>query len=634
MAGETFLGKEGSTLPTLRECIGCHEDFVPKRSNQLRCKLDCSRGAHHKARTPTIDRTFVSWDGEGIEDKFVLLANSQGDTLYQRSGLSTEECFEFLLKSHDSRDLRDTSNVWFSFSYDVNMMLRDLWWKNLRELHKDGRTHWKGYRIQYIPRKILRIQRAKKRFDSSDTFGFFQGSFLNSLDGWEVLIPDIIEEGKAARSDFSKWKRSEIVAYNAAEVEAHVELMNKLRRSIKEAGWNTAGWYGAGALANWFLRYYKANEHLTNLEEKLPVAHAYFGGRIDAEGWGTIEPAYHYDITSAYPWAMTRCPSLPPLKWHRAKNFDDEFGLTRIRWNVKGSESWNPFPWRAPDGSILYPPQGEGWYWNVEIQAAQRRFGKRLSMRVIESLATSGTYSYPLRFPIETAFRHRRLLKKTGNAAHVAIKLGLNSLYGKTAQRKGSQRFYSLAWAGFLTAATRAKLSDAMIETDTISTMTDSIFSRTEMGGLSDEELGGWTGEKVESLSIIEPGIYEVDGEIFTRGHERNAIPPIKEIIERFRAGDAAVPFNTTRFVGFPLALMGGDWPSLWRHFVTFDRQINNPAFDGTVKRMPLTFGKAKWNHLQPRVLPFVESSTPYGREDIVPPEDWELAEELEEEND
>src|SRR5665811_1078815 len=59
---------------------------------------------------------FVSYDGEGWSDKYVLLANSLGQRIVNKEGLSTKDCLEFLATKHD----RVVKRIFFSFGYDVN----------------------------------------------------------------------------------------------------------------------------------------------------------------------------------------------------------------------------------------------------------------------------------------------------------------------------------------------------------------------------------------------------------------------------------------------------------------------------------------------------------------------------------
>jgi hypothetical protein len=77
----------------------------------------------------------------------------------------------------------------------------------------------------------------------------------------------------------------------------------------------------------------------------------------------------------------------------------------------------------------------------------------------------------------------------------IVLKLALNSLYGKSAQRAGKARFRCMVRAGLITAITRAKLLGAVMRAtdpwNVLELATDSVLS-TEPLPLESPGLGGW----------------------------------------------------------------------------------------------------------------------------------------------
>jgi DNA polymerase family B len=631
------------TLPP-RKCERCGETFIPRTFRQKLHGSSCYKGYSHAGRfsetdkvtqrkrkrenyTPAFERVFMAWDGEGEGSKFTLLQNSDGSSISARvSGLSTQQCLDFLLKAP-----RDRAHVWFAFGYDVNMILRDLPWRCIEELCVNGITYWQGYTLTYFPRKIFRVSRKDtgQVYTSYDVWGFFQSSFIRALEDWHIRIPAIIREGKAARADFTRWPLARIKAYNGAECELLVTLMDRLRDAINGAGWYVSSWHGAGALSQWFLKKIGAHAHIRALPEEMEehAARAYFGGRIDAAGWGTIPSAYHYDIASAYPWAMTHLPSLQSADWKRTRRPSNPFSLCHISWKTPGHDwLWNPLPYRQRDGSIIYPKEGEGWYWLVEIDAAREAFeGRNLQIKMHEAytLATHETME-PLNAPIAEAFAYRAKLKAAKNAAHVPVKLGLNSLYGKMAQRVsfGRQpRFYSLAWAGYVTAFTRAQIMRDTFGLAPYCIMTDSVTSEEPLPKrlVRPGHLGGWEGDKIRDLSVIESGFYEYEGGRWTRGFEPSAVGlSVADMVEIFEQGETSIPFEVNRFVGMKLARMGERYARAWRTFLTMPREVRSPRFDGTTKREGNLFEPlpkpGEWHFLRNRIAAEGVISYPYDR--------------------
>lgn len=590
-----------------RVCKRCNKPIPASAPPQQKlCGRSCQKGYSHKGRytvrdkntslvrqrreyTPAFERPFRAWDGEGEADKLTLLANSDGGAIHAReSGLGTEDCLDFLLRAGN-----ENTNVWFAFGYDVNMILRDLPRRQLQELSQDCETYWHGYRLSYFPRKKFQVSAGGRSYTSYDAWGFFQSSFIHALEDWSVPIPQIIHAGKRSRGDFRRWRFADIVQYNARECELLVVLMDKLRRAIEAAGWRVHAWHGAGALSGWFLNTIRAHEHLKGLPKPMEdgAQRAYFGGRIDAAGWGVVGDAYHYDITSAYPAAMTTLPSLADLTWKTTRKPENPFSLCHISWESDDRGGWNPLPYREEDGRICYPPEGEGWYWLVEIEAARRVFGRRLKIKMLEAYTPKGEHPRPLDKPIRDAFKYRAALKREENPAHVPIKLGLNSLYGKTAQRISfgrRPRFRSLAWAGYVTAYTRAMILEAL-DVNPYVIMTDSVSCADPMPStrLGNAKLGAWEGGPIRDLAIVESGLYEFEDARFTRGFESDSIGmSVTEMIREFEQGRDEIPFQVTRFVGMKLALMGGEYWDNWRNFMTMERAIKSPYMEGTTKRL------------------------------------------------
>lgn len=549
-----------------------------KKTWKERGLKDHRKGDRHKNRPLKADQPFVGWDGEGIGDKLILLANSQGRRLKSIHGLDTVKCLDWLTKNSKPGQI----NCWYYFSYDVNMILGDLPYAKVKELYDTNRCFYGDYSIFYLPKRQFRVLNTvtKASFNSYDSFSFFSRSFIAALEEWEIEVPQIIHEGKAARGDFSKWPMEQIVAYNDEECKLLVILLEELRDRIKAADWGLSQWWGPSALAGWFLREHKVHQYLTDVLD-LPVLQAYFGGRIDAAGWGEARKVYHYDITSAYPAAMLELPDLTKLTWGKGKHIE-EFCLVCVEWEVKET-LWGPFPWRDRDGRIFYPPKGKGWYWGIEVLAAQQRLGKRLKLKVSQIISPSGEFVYPLRFPIQAHFDARMAFKKEGNPAEYPIKIGLNSIYGKLAQRKGYKgqepRFRNYAWAGYITALTRAKLQLQITE-ETLMVMTDGLWSREPIQAkLEPHKLGGWGGGDQETLLVLQPGVYQYGEEIFSRGFEHTHFTDLSGFLQRFWRPhrELSIPLEVTRFVGMGAALMGGTAWNKWRHFITSTRELSHP---------------------------------------------------------
>lgn len=617
-------------MPLIKICPNCEAMFMAEDIRAKYCGEACrersEKKRHYDKHESVMARPFRAWDGEGEGDRYTLLANSDGQYLWDRKGLESERCFDFIL-----RPRKASNNVWFSFGYDINMMLKDVPLEKLEELCAKNKVKWGVYWICYIPRKSFQLSGRNNSYTGFDVFGFFQKKFTGVIDEWLKVKDEIIEEGKAARGGFADWDKAKIVSYNAAECRMLVDTMDKFRNALIEAGLPVKRWDGAGAVAAVWLERHNVTSFYGPVPADMEAAveHAYFGGRIDIGGWGLTGGArarrrakkrrvWHYDINSAYPNAFKRCPDMSKLRWKLVQYTGKEvfespdFSLWHVKWNCNngGRGQWWPFPWRAKDGSILYPREGEGWYWGVEVKAALRRFSE--GIQIIEGWVPVGPLEYPLWEAIEHDYEFRARMKREGNPANIPLKLALNSLYGKCAQRIGfggkRPKYYNLAWAGFVTAYTRAMLQDAlrMCHGNAVLVMTDGIWSMEEIGGLDiGKGLGQWTWEEEDiSVCIIGAGLYESyteEGihERKQRGFGKADIDyievvrlwegkPVNNNCLKGPCRECLTKFGLSRFVGIKLALHAPKkWGDKWRQFIDMEREISDLNLVGTSKRMP-----------------------------------------------
>lgn len=316
---------------------------------------------------------FVAWDGEGVtlddgSHIYVLLMNSLGDHIENAAGLSTAECLDFL--ADGAVKAPHAIHVVFGGSYDANMILGDLNRETLAKVwagENDGGYGVKigrGFRVRYTPRKQLWVARfrdppfvrsdqgeSRPNWDTMqlwDVFGFFQASFVRTLEKWLPDYPDLekIRAGKARRGEFAAAELAEtIIPYTTAELDALVRLMEKLHAACLHAGIMPRRWDGAGALAAEILRQrdvkaFGRPEEPGELGDA--IRRAYFGGRIETFQYGHhAKSVYHADLRSAYPSAMAGLPCLAHGSWRRAAEVPraPAFGLWHVRWNFTGGAS-------------------------------------------------------------------------------------------------------------------------------------------------------------------------------------------------------------------------------------------------------------------------------------------------------
>jgi hypothetical protein len=163
-------------------------------------------------------------------------------------------------------------------------------------------------------------------------------------------------------------------------------------------------------------------------------------------------------------------------------------------------------PVRSKEGHLYWPRQGAGVYWSCEIASAEK-LGAKISYK------SGWKYNRQCECEpfdwVEKLFEYRRSIGSSGPG--YPIKLGINSLYGKLAQRKGNGAYCNMVWAGLITALTRSKLNAAIAENPQriVMVATDAVYSLDPLPGLDcGERLGQWEGAELEGLFIVQPGLY------------------------------------------------------------------------------------------------------------------------------
>lgn len=560
-------------------------------------------------------RPFVAWDGEGVTNEdpenpdhpYCLFGSSLGWRV-RAYNLTTMDCLSLLIESEIA--CPDAIHFGFAFGYDVNMVLRNLEIPALRVLRKYNRVRWHGFDIEYIPRKWLQIGYGKGAGRTSlkvfDVFSFFGKGLAAVLRDYKIGTDDEIrriDAGKGARPDFSYDDIvTEIEPYWETELDLMVRLMDEFRSILHNAGIFINSWHGPGAIASYLMR----NHGVRNLmdrgttDEILSAArYAYFGGRFEPFLAGFYEgPIYSADINSAYPYSHSRLPDLSNGKWMHeigrpsASPADVRLGIYRINYGSQIKTDCMPLPHRDKSGSICFPPATNGWFHAAEAGMVYND----PNAEFLESYVFEDDGTFPFAW-IEEMYQQRLEMQRRGDPTQIAVKLGINSLYGQVAQRAGWERsngppkWHQLEWAGAITSECRSMVYAAArnVGRGLVSIDTDGILSLRQIKNLPNGEgkrLGQWKCTTYSGMFYVQNGIYWLrdanTGNWLppkTRGIPRKKLE-FSRIFDTVAAGKPIV-VDQHSFLGFGLALRGR--MAQWRHWIDEPRHIE---FGGTGKRI------------------------------------------------
>jgi hypothetical protein len=419
---------------------------------------------------------------------------------------------------------------------------------------------------------------------------------------------DYMRVMKGRRDEFATVPIEEIKPYTTLELRLLARMMTDLRNGFNETGLHLRGWHGAGAAASALIENQKLRTQYgkdiaaSDISPQQDAAHhAYFGGRIELLKQGYMEGGslHVYDIASAYPAAMVEFPSLASGEWINTRHNEIARGtlpelravveaascvsMFKIRYQFPAYAKYDPdarkavfipfypLPYRDRRGGILFPASGYGWYMRDDVLAAiawlerfvpdfplPRKNANKHAAFVVEEAwifepqRSDGANERPFAF-IHDRFHERRRIKdeidRTGNydIREKAIKLSINAVYGKLAQKVGTQGsvppvanpYYAAASTAY---CRRRRVEAALIDPHSIVFFaTDGIVATSELHGLlrmrkkgDIVDLGDWEYCEADGGLFVLPGVYTY-GKIDYDETGARTINPVTKI----RGGDA-----------------------------------------------------------------------------------------------
>ena len=570
------------------------------------------------------------WEGtpkyQWREHVYTLLAAYDGETHkeYHENGerLGTRGCLDFLLSL--TADAPNSALVCYGASYDINQIFRGLSFADAQRLAQShSQKHLfleygdQTYEIAYQPRKRLVVrrytgkvytwkgkvrtkQKPNAKFVLWDVIGFFQTTFTSCMKDWlgkDHAAFREIERMKALRNTFTLDQFDQIKQYNRLENEALVQIMERLRAAMKhpDVSLKLTRWDGAGAVAAAMFAAHDIKSAMCDTEALHPAVFeaalgAYSGGHIESMVIGYQEaPIWHYDVVSAYPSIIRDLPDLSDGQWSHGTG-EPPPGITVIRsqwaWPDGRGQPFYPLFWRAENGAILYPRHGQGWHWHCEWQVAAEYVWNNpgAQLDVLEWWhfePASGNRPFAW---VQTYFdgRHRLKAADPGNKGgpQYVLKLGLNSLYGKTVQQVGYRiegkevvkpPYFQMEWAGLITAGCRAMLMRAALQSPAsmISFATDGIFSLAPLDIELGTGLGQWECSQHEAMFIVMPGYYEYKDagakwSSYSRGFNKGEKRDLDDYLDCWKKRIPQVAVNQRRLIGLKQASVGNSPGALW----------------------------------------------------------------------
>jgi len=457
---------------------------------------------HNSIDTP---REIVAVDTETEKGNIFLIADNDGNYL-DYTDITFENVAKFLLR-YEGKWI-----FFYNLAYDAECILKLL----PEEILKSYK--WKkalvfvynGYKIHYIDRKKLTISKGRHSVNCYDIAQYYENKPL--LDAYcenvkKPLDPDYLAM-KEKRKSFSLYyylrHKRQVRKYCQTDCILTKELAeNWIQTFHKVFGFYVDNWISSGYLAEKVLIKNGINIPLFNetpYEVQELARSSFYGGRFELIQRGYIGECYLYDINSAYPYALTTIPDITDGKWISSKKIilKAKIGFFFILADIDPTVKIAPFPFVKKNRTICYPCGKFKTF--VTLDELKMVDGDpKIKYTILESyqFIPNKNCNYSFKKFIEEQYKRRMKLKKEENHLERAIKIILNSIYGKTAQRTNRMmgNLFNPVIASSITGFVRAQLYRFMkehnLENDVVAFATDSIAIQRKLPILDKNEVLG-----------------------------------------------------------------------------------------------------------------------------------------------
>lgn len=468
----------------------------------------------------------------------------------------------------DMRDL-DQGTYWvWNLGYDIEGMLRDLRLENGWAARRDGaRFMLEGGKAVYYHGKRFDWMAPQGRLSFIEASSFYGRCPLKTIGAKEGVDAKTMS---LERYQTDPEYKAAVDSYCIQDARIVYDAVNGLAGGVDALGVEIGATPGATA------RRFMANMGpLPKLlwETHTPFLRGYCGGRFEITKRGVLHDVKQYDIVSAYPWALTKCPWLTSTAYQRTtRRFNEHalYGVYRVSFSTDEYLGIAP---RWHKGVRVYSRgQKDTWLMRPEVEWLQNNGFNVTIHRGVEVFDPNAsdlwnkTVRGLFKMKEEGNECFARLGMKCGNKGckdckkrlpeAMGAKIVLNSLYGvliQLVQRSGQWvpmddaqepidfagdlaleppekafeggKYYAPLYASTLTALSRVKLLDAGRKAGAryIGGHTDSVLCTGPLDVPIGHDLGEWELEcEAEQADVSKTGMYAIGSKVKMRGITRD----------------------------------------------------------------------------------------------------------------
>jgi DNA polymerase family B len=456
----------------------------------------------------------------------------------------------------------------YNMDYDSRAFIKWLPESLWKGLYATERTEWRGFHISYRQGRHFKVSKEGRSFAVFDLAVHFQKPLA-------VACRDLLKrevKSKIPKSWYPRMAavlknpqtRPRVIKYALDDATAPRQLWVELRSQFEKLGVPAEALQhpvSPGSIA----AAYFGDKLRFDLDSQANgfARKAYAGGRIEVFRRGFFPRVWIYDLKSAYPWALAKLPDPRGLDFvqDEADRDDAVYSVFKVRVNIGRDCFIPPVPvWHPKKSqSLRIYPCGKYTAWVTE---PERRVLARNGW-LDDVLA--GAYLVGERKPWLTEIPRLFRERKRNPGISQAVKLVLNSIYGKLAQvdeRYGNSEVvgggmrmlpgtflrkyqtYSATTnffvAAYVTALCRLRVWEVLHAQPGAAVMaaTDAVMLTKPLGFPTGENLGEWSLQAARAKAVVVgTGIYSsyYDGEWHDKMRGHRLKEPLRDVLRTDR---------------------------------------------------------------------------------------------------